>query len=96
MHLLRRLDGGGEPGDVPGALDRVAQVVHPVDVDVVPAAEGQRADPPPEAARREVGAAAAALVVADVALPEMNDLTERAYAGKFAEQTFDERCPATS
>ncbi|GAA0533719.1 hypothetical protein GCM10010172_13340 [Paractinoplanes ferrugineus] len=80
---------------MPGALDRVPQVMDPVDVDVVPAAKGQRPDPPPEAAHRELGAAAAPFVVADVALPEMDDLAERAHAGKFAEQTFDERRSAS-
>ena len=74
----------------------VAQRVHPVDVDVVPAAEGQLADPLPERAGGEAGAAAAALVVADVALPEVDDLAERAHPGQFAEQAFDERCPASS
>jgi hypothetical protein len=84
VHLLGRLHGGGQAGDVPGALDRGAQVVHPVDVDVVPAAEGQGADPPPEAALREPRAAAAALVVADVALPEVDHLAERAHTGELA------------
>jgi hypothetical protein len=80
---------------VPGALDRVPQAVHPVDVHVVPAAERQRTDPPPERALREAGATTAALVVADVALPEVDDLAERANAGKLAEQTFDESCPTS-
>jgi hypothetical protein len=84
VHLVGRLDGGGQPGDVPGALDGVAQRVHPVDVDVVPAAERVLPDPAPERARREVGAAAAALVVADVALPQVHDLAECAHPGQLA------------
>jgi hypothetical protein len=69
--------------------------VHPVDVDVVPAAEGLLPDALPEPAGGEPAAAAAALVVAQVALPEVDDLAERAHPGEFAEQTFDECCPTS-
>jgi hypothetical protein len=84
VHLGGRLGGGGQAGDVPGAFDRGAQAVHAVDVHVVPATEGERADPPPERALGEAGAAPAAFVVADVALPEVDHLAERAHPGQFA------------
>jgi hypothetical protein len=51
---------------------------------------------PPERAGGEAGAAAAPLVVADVALPEVDHLAEGADAGQLAEQAFDERCTASS
>ncbi|GIE79241.1 hypothetical protein Aph02nite_51910 [Actinoplanes philippinensis] len=41
-------------------------------------------------------AAAAALVVPDVTLPEVHDLTEGAYPGQLTEQAFNECCPASS
>jgi hypothetical protein len=58
--------------------------VHAVDVDVVPAAEGVLPDPLPERAGREAGAAAAPLVVAQVALPQVDDLAQRAHPGQLA------------
>ena len=88
--------GRGEAGDVPGAFDGVAQGVHPVDVDVAPAAEGAFADRVPERAAGEALAAAAAFVLDDVALPQVHDLAERAHGGQLTEQAFDERCPASS
>ncbi len=44
----------------------------------------------PELAVREVLAAGTPLVVGDVALPEVNDLAQRADAGKLAEQAFQQ------
>ncbi|GID96740.1 hypothetical protein Adi01nite_61520 [Amorphoplanes digitatis] len=79
---------------MPGALHDVAQGVHPLDVHIGPSAEGREADAPPERAGGEVGAAAATLVVADIALPQVDDFAERAHGGEFAEEAFDESCPA--
>jgi hypothetical protein len=82
--LGRRKPGPGEAGDVPGAFDDVPQRVHPIDVDIAPVAERELADALPERAGGEPGAATAALVVADIALPEVDDLAQRAHGGQFA------------
>jgi hypothetical protein len=81
---------------MPGAFDSVTQRVHAVDVHVVPPAERVLADLLPEGARGEGGPATAALVVAKVALPQVDDFSEGTHAGEFAEQTFDERGSASS
>jgi hypothetical protein len=75
---------------VPRPLDRVAQLEDPPHVDVVPAAERALPDLGPELAVREVLAAGTPFVVGDVALPEVDDLAQRADAGELAEQAFQQ------
>ena len=75
---------------MPGPLDLGLQGEDPVDVDVVPAAVRLVADGPPEVAVGERGTAAAALVVTDVALPQVDDLTERTRAGKLTQNPFQQ------
>ena len=60
------------------------------------ATEGGRAHPLPERAGGELRAAAAAFVGADVALPEVHDLPERADPGQLTEQPFDQRGAAAA
>ncbi|GIE86716.1 hypothetical protein Are01nite_31960 [Actinoplanes regularis] len=81
---------------MPGPFDRVAERLHPFDVDVVPAVEGGLAHLPPELARGESLPAPAPLVVAQVPLPQVDDLAERADPGYLAEQSFYERGATSS
>jgi hypothetical protein len=84
-----------QPRDVPRALDRVAQRVHPGDVHVLPAAERLDADRFPEFAGREAGTAAAAFVVDDVPLPEVDEFPQGAHGGQFTEEPLDEGGPTS-
>ena len=76
---------------MPGPLDGRLQGQDAVDVDAVPAAERGPPDHAPEVAAGEAGAAAAPLVVAQVALPEVDDLAERAHVGQLGEHALEQR-----
>src|SRR5215472_1268196 len=87
---------GSEPRDVASAVDRAAQYCDPRRADALPAAEGGLPDLGPKFAVRERKAAAASFAFYDAALPEMDDLTDRAHARQFAEQALHQRAPAAA